>query len=67
MDEIDALECARQLREHLNYTGDGDTFDQAVKSLVLFVVVEHKPDDLFLLTQKPLPLIAAAVRGKLKK
>lgn len=73
MDEDTARDLARQLREHLGYTGLCDTFDEEVVSLIRCVedscakVVEETPLPLLAVASPTatLQLIAAAVRGKI--
>lgn len=71
MDEVMALDLARQFREHINYTGDTAQFDQQVLALIKVVedqaarVVEQTPTQLFLVSRPAniLSIIAAEVRG----
>ena len=73
MDEDIALDLARQFREHINYTGDAEQFDQEVIDLIKHVedqcakVVEQTPPHLALVLSPEhlLDFIAAAVRADL--
>lgn len=70
MDSEDAKDLARQLREHLGYKGDQQQFEDEIVHLVSFVVercasiVEETPSSILFVSENPLSLIAAAIRGK---
>lgn len=71
MDEDVIRDLARQMREHLGYTGDSEQFDQDMIAIVRIaekqcaLVVEQTPLQLFALSspQVLLRLIAAEVRN----